>query len=448
MTTNAFLAIKISQFYFHPSPLIFGIPPTSLQSYKTLISDLDTSRDNWLIKVRVCRMWEFKNYKRSNEMISLDMILIEEKGTLVYTVIWRNQVNRFHANLREGSLTAIQKIQEDTVNILSNGLQFIKQNIIRSTVNNNTFLTDVVGCICGIGDRESVGSGINVTKITLCGGLWRRILPVPIPPRESGQYIVIVTTTTVKEFRGEITFSTTAASKTYVNLPMANVTSLIQKFATKTIQKQIIESANGRNIPIDEAMFENRMTAQIAEIDNFVNWHYISSNLCNNKIEPTDCVYRYHKCGKKCDFPLRYKIHIKVKVNGGEANLVLFNGVAEKLLDTSAFKLLNRSTHDDKDVPSQIESLCSKDIDQLLKKEIAKSQEHVAEGSHNNDSEEYLDEGKGEMKDINAPNEWKSDGSKTSDFTRIRSGGCTRTHFEEKSLNSKTKKEEKRIHRG
>ena len=42
--------------------------------------------------------------------------------------------------------------------------------------------------------------------------------------------------------------------------------------------------------------------------------------------------------------------------------MVLFNGVAEKLLDTSAFKLLNRSTHDDKDVPSQIESLCSKDI--------------------------------------------------------------------------------------
>ena len=67
----------------------------------------------------------------------------------------------------------------------------------------NLELADMVGCICGIGDLESVGSRINVTKITLCGGLWRRILPVPIPPRESGQYIVIVTTTTVKEFRGK-----------------------------------------------------------------------------------------------------------------------------------------------------------------------------------------------------------------------------------------------------
>ena len=40
----------------------------------TLISDLDTSRDNWLIKVRVFRMWEFKTYKQSNEMISFDIV--------------------------------------------------------------------------------------------------------------------------------------------------------------------------------------------------------------------------------------------------------------------------------------------------------------------------------------------------------------------------------------
>uniref|UniRef100_A0A3Q7EVR9 Uncharacterized protein n=1 Tax=Solanum lycopersicum TaxID=4081 RepID=A0A3Q7EVR9_SOLLC len=59
---------------------------------------------------------------------------------------------------------------------------------------------------------------------------------------------------------GEITFATTAASKMYVYLSMENVTSLIQKFATKTVQIQTIESANGRNIPIDEAMFKNRMT--------------------------------------------------------------------------------------------------------------------------------------------------------------------------------------------
>uniref|UniRef100_K4D122 Replication protein A 70 kDa DNA-binding subunit B/D first OB fold domain-containing protein n=1 Tax=Solanum lycopersicum TaxID=4081 RepID=K4D122_SOLLC len=77
----------------------------------TLISDLDTSRDNWLIRVRVCRMCAFKNYKRSNEMISLGMILIDEKGTLVHAVIWRNQVSRFRANLCEGSVIIIRNFK-------------------------------------------------------------------------------------------------------------------------------------------------------------------------------------------------------------------------------------------------------------------------------------------------------------------------------------------------
>lgn len=84
-------------------------------------------------------MWEFKNYKQSNEMTSLEMILIEEKvlpfdlyvtrhcwmvlllgihvrinmlqGTLVHAVIWRNQVNRFRANLREGSVIIIRNFK-------------------------------------------------------------------------------------------------------------------------------------------------------------------------------------------------------------------------------------------------------------------------------------------------------------------------------------------------
>ncbi|KAH0720725.1 hypothetical protein KY285_005598 [Solanum tuberosum] len=319
----------------------------------SLLSDLDTTRDDWLVKVRVCRMWEFKNYKRSNEMISLDMILIDEKGTLVHAVIWKNQVNRFRTNLAEGSVIIIRNFK-------------VAEN--------------VVGCLCGIGDLESVGSKWKKRDLYI---LTDPILPVLIPP-ESGPYIVIVTATTVKEFRGEITFATTTATKTYVNLQMDHITSLNQKFATKPVHIQTIESGNGNNIPIAEAMFQNRMTitelldsdwsndieeflvtlrAQISQIDTYFGWHYISCNLCNKKIEPKDGVYTCNKCGKECDFPLvRYKIHIKVKDNGGKTTLVLFNGVAEKLLDTSASKLVNRMSKGDTHVPSLIESLCGKDF--------------------------------------------------------------------------------------
>ncbi|MCE3216009.1 hypothetical protein HAX54_004380 [Datura stramonium] len=45
----------------------------------SLLPELDTNRDDWTVRVRVCRMWEFINFKRSRELISLDVILMDEK---------------------------------------------------------------------------------------------------------------------------------------------------------------------------------------------------------------------------------------------------------------------------------------------------------------------------------------------------------------------------------
>ncbi|MCD7460639.1 hypothetical protein HAX54_044005 [Datura stramonium] len=95
-------------------------------------------------------------------------------------------------------------------------------------------------------------------------------------------------------------------------------------------------------------MFQNRMTitelldydwsadiqectvtlrVQVTEIDNYFDW---------------------------------YKIYMKVKDAHGQTTLVLFNAVAEKLLDTFASKLVNRLSSVDNDVPLQIQSLCGK----------------------------------------------------------------------------------------
>ena len=50
-----------------------------------------------------------------------------------------------------------------------------------------------------------------------------------------------------------------------------------------------------------------------------------------------------------------------------ETTFVLFNHVAEKLLDTSAHKLFNRLPLYSKDVPAEIQSLCGKDFVYKLK---------------------------------------------------------------------------------
>ncbi|MCD7447761.1 hypothetical protein HAX54_034746, partial [Datura stramonium] len=270
------------------------------------LSELDTNREDWPARVRVCRMWEFVNFKRNRELISLDLILMDEKETLMHVVIWKNQVNKFRDKLSEGSMIIIPNF-----------------------------------------------------KVTDCTGEYRPV-------------------------SREVTFATTAARKIYVNLKIGCITSLIQRFANTSVGVQTIVSNNANNISIEEEILQNRMIiselldsdwsidiqectftlwAQITEIDNYFDWHYISCNSFHKKIIPTKGVYTCHTYTRECEFPLvRYKIHVKVKDAHGQTTLVLFNVVAEKLLDTFAFKLVNRLSSVNSDVPLQIQSLCGKEF--------------------------------------------------------------------------------------
>ncbi|XP_049364184.1 uncharacterized protein LOC125828921 [Solanum verrucosum] len=95
-------------------------------------------------------------------------------------------------------------------------------------------------------------------KITLWEELGEKFSPY-LYNNDAGPYIVIVTSTTVKEFYGEVSFSTTYASKIYVNLDIDYIRSLAPKFSTMSTELQVIESSNVNSLPIEEEMFMNRM---------------------------------------------------------------------------------------------------------------------------------------------------------------------------------------------
>ncbi|MCD7466433.1 Coatomer subunit gamma-2 [Datura stramonium] len=172
----------------------------------SFLSDLVTDRDDLMIRVRICRMWETINSKKDGELISLNMIFIDEKSDLVHAIVIKDHVNRFKNKLSEG----------------------------------------------------------------------------------------------------EVSFSTTHASKIYFNLDVDYVRSLMQKFSTMSMGVQIIESSNVNSIPIEEEMFMNQMDiknllefdwspdiqSKIAEVANYFRWYYISCNMCSKKIEPANGVYQ------------------------------------------------------------------------------------------------------------------------------------------------------------
>ena len=44
-----------------------------------LLDEIDTEKYDWNIRVKVTRMWEVLNIKTNNELISVDLVLLDEK---------------------------------------------------------------------------------------------------------------------------------------------------------------------------------------------------------------------------------------------------------------------------------------------------------------------------------------------------------------------------------
>uniref|UniRef100_A0A3Q7GU07 Uncharacterized protein n=1 Tax=Solanum lycopersicum TaxID=4081 RepID=A0A3Q7GU07_SOLLC len=253
----------------------------------------------------------------------------DDEGNLMHGIIRKNQVNRFKDKLNEGSVfiiknfkvvesiggyrpiqnslkiiffptTAIKNLSEDIVEIPVNGFEFINPDVIDSRVNNNIVLSDVVGCLYEIGDIESVGSKWKKRDIHIL---------TDYLPREEEMF-----------------------------LNRMDIKELLEAEWSSELQEYIVT-----------------VKSKIIEIHNYFGWYYISCNVCSKKIEPTNSIYRCHNCNKDCKFPLvRYKIHLKVTDRTGDTTFILFNAVAEKLLDTSAHKLFNKLTTANNDVSVQL----------------------------------------------------------------------------------------------
>ncbi|PHU25799.1 hypothetical protein BC332_04131 [Capsicum chinense] len=256
-------------------------------------------KNDFMIRVRLCKMWDVINHKKNGKLISVEMIFIDEKKNLIYGIMDTNQVSRLKDILKEGSLftiknfkvvestfayrpiessltiilsasTIINNLSEDVVDIPINGFQFIKPTMIDSRADNHTVLSDVVGCLYEIGEIENCGSKgkrreikiitdyFEKVKITLWEELGEKLTP-SLYNKDVGPYIVIVISTTVKEFCGEVTFFTTHSSKIYVNLDVHYVRSLVEKFTIMSMEVQIIERSNVNNISIEEEMILDPM---------------------------------------------------------------------------------------------------------------------------------------------------------------------------------------------
>ncbi|XP_050248582.1 uncharacterized protein LOC126695817 [Quercus robur] len=105
-----------------------------------LLDEIDIEKDDWNIRVRVTRMWEVLDIKTNNELMSVDLVLLDEKDNLI------------HASIRKSFANHFRDIQEETNDelIAKQKFELVPFDELKYLADKNTTLTDVIGEIVGI----------------------------------------------------------------------------------------------------------------------------------------------------------------------------------------------------------------------------------------------------------------------------------------------------------
>ncbi|XP_062217799.1 uncharacterized protein LOC133918045 [Phragmites australis] len=158
---------------------------------KTL-SEIRPGKELWKITARITRLWD-AILRSSGEILSIDMILIDEKGTMVHGVINKAYIQKFKTLIQEDNVyvianvrvtpaaktyrsvendkvvnflptTTIQKIK-DTDDIPKYSFKFCNIDMLSKRINIDTYLSDVIGIAAYIGLVEETRTQFGVSKI-------------------------------------------------------------------------------------------------------------------------------------------------------------------------------------------------------------------------------------------------------------------------------------------
>ncbi|CAJ2664707.1 replication protein A 70 kDa DNA-binding subunit A-like [Trifolium pratense] len=157
-----------------------------------MLCDVVPGRESWRVKVRVIRVWEVPNFLNPDQINSIEMVLIDEKGGKIHATIRKQLLYLFKNKISEGHVykisylavapssgsyrttlhpykfffqmkTKIQICQSD--DIPNFGLSISNISDVCSHTIDYDFLVDVMGIMTGISvEREYIKDG-RVTKM-------------------------------------------------------------------------------------------------------------------------------------------------------------------------------------------------------------------------------------------------------------------------------------------
>ncbi|KVG31657.1 Nucleic acid-binding, OB-fold, partial [Cynara cardunculus var. scolymus] len=159
-----------------------------------------------------------------------------------------------------------------------------------------------------------------------------------------------------------LNFATSSASKVYVNLNTDYVLALADRFANVCPRLHLgVSSGKGYIITI---------LGVIEHIETQYGWFYLGCQGCCRKVNPIDGVYKCASCNVAYKNALTlFKLHLSVRDDTDVVNCVVLHKLAERMVDSSSLKLLNKSDPDKDTLPAKLLPFVGKNLYYVLEKE-------------------------------------------------------------------------------
>ncbi|KAL0010127.1 hypothetical protein SO802_005235, partial [Lithocarpus litseifolius] len=195
-----------------------------------------------------------------------------------------------------------------------------------------------------------------------------------------GPFIVIITSTIVRTFRGDYQLSSTFATKLYVNLDIPKVAEMRNKYSTMDINvKEILPKALPK-VQDGELALHNKKTvaeiknlewnsetkdllvtcnAKIININNKYGWYYVACLICKTKVKQVKGVLWCERCKNEPKFAVpSYRIQVQVQDETDTTTFILFDKAAEKIISKTARELAEMQEEilklDENNLPKEI----------------------------------------------------------------------------------------------
>ncbi|XP_031257682.1 uncharacterized protein LOC116115697 [Pistacia vera] len=339
----------------------------------------------------VSRLWECFNFRKDNELISLDMILIDEEHDVMHGTIPKNRVVKFKNQIREGQIYLIKNVKvipcAATYKPIEGAycLEFLMNTSIEEIKEVTIAIPEFKFQFAGINDlhnRKHDTSLLSGRHLEFhYGKKFQKKIDESLLMRDDKSIVIIITSTNVKEFQGKIYLNSTSGSRIYINLEIDKV-HLLQR-NNENIPVVKLQKRKLNEISVEEEMFQNRVSlkyltsllwynwdriteytikAKIVGVNGKFGWCYLSCSVYKKKIPDMNSNNFYCvKCNKEIKFPqMRFKVDIVVTNGTVESAFIMFDLVCQKLVGLSCSQLLKTQENNHKRIPDVVNAFCGK----------------------------------------------------------------------------------------